>query len=374
MDALNNALARYPEIARLIGPAPETLASLHASWDRGATRSEMHPLVHLLLCPDDDAQRVRRLQMLEDGLAALALPEAELAPFRTRVNCEVPEAITKRQAEKDCTAALTELYLAGRFAVAGVRPRLVPADEDLGSTPDVEVAGADDPLTLEVRSVFGDENVDLDNDERSEAFHAWNPRADEVPDNIRGQATARIENEGTIKILEGDGHPLGEGTIAAQVKRLALRKSPYRQLRGRPNPVLVLSFWHAWGVTKSDCNNVNEHRRFGRTSGPLYAAAVGRTGDPLYVGHFAHSLPPEVQTVDGHLVRTDHLAGILYLFFDGTAALFANLRAAAPALDPDAVAAIEGAFGLSVIDQQPGSWSLRAPQSPGAACGRLIRP
>ena len=206
--------------------------------------------------------------------------------------------------------------------------------------------------------MFGDEDIDLENDERSEAFHSWDPRAGEVPANIRGSVTARIEDESTIKILESDDHPLGEGTIVQRVKRLALRKSPYYQLQGRSNPVLALSLWHSWGIGAKECNAVNASQGHGQSSGHLYAAAVGDKGDPLYERYINDFLPADEQTAAGHLVRTNHLGGLLYLFFDGTAAFFTNERAGAPTLDSEAIDAITQAFGLLAVNSERGRWSL----------------
>jgi hypothetical protein len=329
MDAIDEALGLYPEISRVIGPSPDATEKLRLSWERGAKRHERHPMVELLLNERDPS----RARALETGLRSLALPESELVSFRRRVNCEVPADVEKRSAEKDACAALTELYLAGRFSSAGFEAMLLPTSPK-GKSPDLEVATTPRPTTLEVQSVFGDDDVELLNDERTESFHAWDPSTP-APPPIKGRASARRVEGGYTKILESEGHPLGEGTLPQKIRRLASRKAkstpPYAQLSGRTNPILVLSFWHVWGVDAQFCNEVNASKSKEKFSGELYAAAVGIAGDPLYE-HFIPglSLPPDAQIVDGHLVRTNHLAGVLYLFFNGTAALFTNDRPSAP--------------------------------------------
>ncbi len=76
-------------------------------------------------------------------------------------------------------------------------------------------------------------------------------------------------------MLESSVSPLGAGNLGDRVGRLA-RKKPSRQLRGKQNSVLVLSFWHVWGVGREQCSPRVLPQGGDVFTGALFAAAYGR--------------------------------------------------------------------------------------------------
>jgi hypothetical protein len=82
------------------------------------------------------------------------------------------------------------------------------------------------------------------------------------------------------------------------------------------------------------------------TTGLFYAATYGRDGDTILSGDEfeGHARRPQPQTEDGILVRSRHVAAVLWLTYDGPAALLP--RAAAPTLSAEAIALVHDAFAI----------------------------
>lgn len=152
-----------------------------------------------------------------------------------------------------------------------------------------------------------------------------------------------------MKMLESSVSPLGAGSLGDRIGRLA-RKKPSRQLYGKHNSVLVLSFWHVWGVGSEQCSPLvlPEGDLF---TGALFAAAYGRRGDVVYEGcdpDEAGSFRGErsSQSVDGILQRSGSPCALVWLLQKDRPVVFENLDTRRAGLTEDARKLLERAFDL----------------------------
>src|SRR5258708_1385057 len=154
-------------------------------------------------------------------------------------------------------------------------------------------------------------------DERKRAFSSWTV-ATPPPEILRGRASGSVDAAGRgIKMLESSVSPLGAGNLGDRVGRLA-RKKPSRQLRGKQNSVLVLSFWHVWGVGREQCSPRVLPQGGDVFTGALFAAAYGRRGDTVYEGcdpdeSVAFRGDRSSQSDDGILQRANSLSALFCL-------------------------------------------------------------
>lgn len=305
---LNAALANYPQLTRLIQRVPKWEQTLLDAWNIGANAGEIHPLLHLLLGEDEEQRR----SDLETGLPELNLTDHVATDFARRI---VVETIAEH---RDSASALTELYVGGRLGAAGANVSFV--NRAAGTkTPDLTATRGGITVTLEVASGnVSDQDRDQDIAD-AKAFRAW-ARGSAPPVLKRGEASERLG--GSLRFLEKSVAPLGGGDLGAMVGRIASKKSD-DQLRGWPNPVLVRSFWHMFGVSRTWCCS-NGGTAEAPCTGLLYAATYGYEGDPIYEGETFDGEPISycTQRGDGILVRSQIVGAALWLFEKDLPVLF----------------------------------------------------
>lgn len=144
------------------------------------------------------------------------------------------------------------------------------------------------------------------------------------------------------------GRPNGDGYVAAKKVDRLIGKKGTRQLRGERNSVLVLSFWHQWGIFRRDCE-AHRHVKGALQTGLLYAATLGRAGDPVFGGEEfpGRPWPIEVQRCDGLLIGPNAPNAVVWLFQRSMPVIFENTRAP---LQGEARSTLLRAFGVSRKD------------------------
>ena len=298
-------LAAHPHVAALVRRTPLWAELLTEAHEIGARTTEIHPLVELLL-GDDEHDRLRDL---EAGLSRLRMSDDISANFSKRI---VNKDITT---QREAASALAELYVGGRLAAVGADVEFIPTQSWV--TPDIRATRNGVTVTVEMASV----NVsDTDRDADVADAHAFDAArgAKEQPILKRGEYS---EHDGGVRILAKTVAPMGAGDIAQRVQKLSKKKTD-KQLVGHPNPVLCLSFWHQFGVGRSDCLP-DSGRDGARWSGELYAATYGRAGDVLFQETFKdepHNQKKQLN--DGMLIASPILSAVLWIFKDDRPVLF----------------------------------------------------
>lgn len=194
---LQGRLRHYPAIGRLIDADEPKLILLNEARELGAALSEFHPLVELLF----GGNHRRRGRSLDRRIAALRLDERDRADFRRRI------LSPKRRAWRDSSAALTELFVGGSFALHGGETRFVSRSST--QTPDVRVSCGTTAMALEVASInVSDSDADAA-DELELDFHT-------VPEGARpdGLLKVHMRRWPGVRSLGRIVRPLGGGVAA----------------------------------------------------------------------------------------------------------------------------------------------------------------
>jgi hypothetical protein len=334
--AIEAALDRVPALSSIVLTVPDACERLERAREVGACSSEVHLGVELLLGDDEAGRRAA----LETGLGVLKLSEKERADFARRI------CVDHFPSFREATSALTELYVAGRFALVGASVRFLP--RAVRPTPDIVVRRGEIELTLEVHSTSVSDAIRSSETAKTEAFNAWPRHEQSPPASIVGEAQHHpSENGGYVRTLERHYAPLGEGHVGQIVDRLAGKKDGDRQLAGYPNGIQVMSLWHMWGpeISLAEPTTVH-HGDDTATTGLFYAATYGKNGDTILSGDEFEGCPrrSRTQTQDGILVRSRHVSAALWLTYDGAASLLR--RAVPPTICADALALVREAFSI----------------------------
>lgn len=326
MSEIQKALAACPAITRLVSAVPSYPAILDRAWNAYPRAGEVHPLIELLL---GDNARTRRHE-LEAGIASLVARGATLDDHARRV------VTASLASHDDATAALTELLVGGRFALAGSRVAFIPRR---GSpSHEFTAARAGTRIAVEVQSVMSPGTLRARHRGLRGVFFAQRGRR-RFSRELRGHAS---RGDG-VSMLALDDQPLGFGTISDQIRTLVGKKKARRQLGGTQNPVLVMSFWHKWGIGRAYCQRVMPSG----ATGVLYAATYGRRGDRLVEFDSANERWRErQQPTDGILSRSRSVAAVAWVFQAEAPVVFENLDRRQSALGAPARRLLLDAMGI----------------------------
>jgi hypothetical protein len=239
----------------------------------------------------------------------------------------------------EALGAMNELWAAATCAAAGAFIRFEATGP--GRTPDITGKIHEKEFTLEVTSlVLPDGQVSAGN-RLKHAFRGWK-KGKPVPKELHGHA----RDHGNVRMLQMGVSILGRGNIDGRVQTLAGKKTS-AQLKGRPNPVLVISGRHQWGISSQDCL---PRRQVGGGfhTGVCHAAVYGRKGDYLFDGEEFDGLGQEVvaQSGDGILRRSRSIAAVLFLFHDPKDVLLENLQVGAGFSDREVARFLVNAFDV----------------------------
>ena len=144
-----------------------------------------------------------------------------------------------------------------------------------------------------------------------------------MPKPIRGRAAEHLNDRDfsrSIRTLESAYAPL---IYADRVKALEVlvRNKSSKQLRNRPNAILVKSLWHRRWVERDEALPQYAAKNAGPTpqTGLLYAATYGKQGEPVLLGDEFGGKPnkPGQQPTDGLLTRSSTLAAVLWILHSG---------------------------------------------------------
>lgn len=302
---------RLPSVADLFGT--DEVEHLAAAWEAGNSRAFGHPLIELLLADGFE----EHAKTVDAGLARMrAQGDVDLTPHVHRLT--LPKATTTEFTE--ALGAVNELYVAAALAAAGARVVFVATGSE--RTPDICAEIGEERITLEVVTWGLPGGHVKDANRKKHAFDNWK-RGKPVPKDLEG--SARDHGDG-LRMLERSVPLLKGNTLAERVDALA-RKKDSSQLRDRPNPVLVISARHQWGVSASDCLPRQQFRG-GLYSGVCYASVYGRAGDYLFQGEEFDGKGQKVvlQLGDGILRRSTSTAAVLFLFNKGDDVVMENLQ------------------------------------------------
>lgn len=335
--AIEEALVGVPALSSIVLTIPDACDRLERAREVGINSSELHLAVELLLGDDEAGRR----ESLEAGLRVLKLTDEERTDFARRI------CVDRLDRFREATSALTELYVAGRFALVGASAKFIPRSNS--PTPDIAVRRGETELTLEVHSTSVSDAVRGSETARTEAFNSW-PRDEQSPPALIAGVAQHHPNpdgRGHVRTLVRHYAPLGEGHVGERVDRLARKKDGDRQLAGYPNAVQVMSLWHMWGPT-IDLATPAKFDRHDQTAttGTFFAATYGRAGDAILSGDEfeGHPRRAETQTQDGILIRSKHVAAVLWVTYECRAAVLP--RDGAPTLSADALALVREAFAI----------------------------
>jgi hypothetical protein len=305
---------------------PDYDTILDRAWKAHTRAGEAHPLIEVLL---GDNERTRRHE-LEAGIAALQSGGAVLDDYACRI-------VSASIAGFDCAiAALTELFVGGRFALARGRVRFIPR----GPSPSHEFTATRTGATIavEVQSVMSPGTLRAQHRDLRGKFIAQRGRKQFSPE-LRGHT---MKGKG-LSLLALSDQPLGSGTTADQIRNLVGKKKPGRQLKGAANSVLVMSFWHKWGIGRAYCQRIIPSG----TTGVLYAATYGRAGDSIVDFDTANERGRRMrQPTDGILVRSGSVAAVVWVFQAEAPVVFENLDRRRAALSTPARRLLLDAFGI----------------------------
>ncbi len=116
-----------------------------------------------------------------------------------------------------------------------------------GKTPDISGKIYGKEFTLEVTSLGLPAGQVSEGNRLKHAFQGWK-KGKPVPKDLHGHA----RDHGHVRMLEMGVSLLGDGNLDGRIQTLAGKKSS-AQLKGRPNPILVISGRHQWGISSQDC-------------------------------------------------------------------------------------------------------------------------
>jgi hypothetical protein len=229
-------------------------------------------------------------------------------------------AATTSDAFIQALGAINELHVAASLAAAGATVEFVGTGRH--GTPDISARIGDDTITFEVTTWGLPKRQVAAGNRMNYAFVHWK-RGRPVPSDLKGAA----HDSGSGSRMMEQRVSLLEGRTLPEKIRALVGKKEASQLRGRPNPVLVISARHQWGVSASDCLPRTDSRR-GICSGLCYAAVYGRRGDYLFEGEEFEGRGQEVssQLGDGILRKSASLAAVLFLFNKGPDVVLENLQ------------------------------------------------
>jgi hypothetical protein len=309
-EALRQRLA---SVSDLFGA--NEVAQLAAAWGAGPSRAFLHPLVEVLL---GDGFR-KHARVLASGLRLLREQDVDL---RTHVRRMTLPAATS-DAFIEALGAINELHVAASLAKAGATIRFVATGKQ--KTPDISAAFGSATATFEVTAWGLPQRQVASGNRMNHAFRHWK-RGGPVPRDLKGVA----HDYGNGSRMMEQGVSLLEGSTLAEKVRALIGKKASSQLQDRPNPVLVISARHQWGVSASDCLPRTDFRH-GIHSGLCYAAAYGRHDDYLFEGQEFEGSGQKVgiQLGDGILRRSASIAAVLFLFNRGPDVVLENLQSSA---------------------------------------------
>ena len=270
MDAnekrIERALAKsLPAIADLFGA--NEIARLAKAWEAGVSRAFFHPFIEALL---GDHHRPR-LPTLNAGLDAMRAYGNDLSGHVRRMTLKA----TNTAAFSQALGAMNELWAASSCAAAGATVSFHPTGPK--KTPDISARIYGEEFTLEVTTLgLPDAQVRTGN-QLNHDFRHWK-RGRPVPKSLQGFA----RDHGHVRMLSMPRGILGHGNTDEKVQTLVGKKTS-AQLKGHPNPVLVISGRHQWGMSAKDCLPRNCFNR-GFYTGVCHAAVYGRAGDYLFQG------------------------------------------------------------------------------------------
>lgn len=320
---LSDLQRELPHTAALLASRSSFADDLVTAWEHGATNSYSK---HLLLTLLWSMPRSSRTSMLDDAVRAIA-------PFLSSANVHGFARRITGIAFRDATAAITELLVAGLFAQAGATVTFVPCTGS--KTNDLVATRGGATVHVEIASLnISDEN------ERAETcvqrvLAAWPASDREIPQELRGRARQHLDpGGGFVRTCEHNVLPLGNGSAAKQIKRLAGKKDD-AQLRGkkddaqgRPqNKMLVNSFWHEFGVSRQLALPTFDGTAGGSHTGHVYAATYGVPGDPIFTGFRFddEDYPTEALRGPGILPRSKLLAAVAWIFHTEGPVVFERL-------------------------------------------------
>jgi len=324
MTRLDSALDACPSVRRLALAAPKALEKLVLAWNVGALSATFHPLIELIL---GDNHRMRR-HALEASVRTLEQAGVDLHGFAARVVTPDPKGFY------DAASALTELYVGGRLALVGAAVRFIQRTQQ--PTPDLEAKRNGSVLTMEVASLNSSSDLVAKNNDLLDKFRSWRV-GQPIPAELRGQAFEHRASGGSVRVLTYLDAPMGRGTPGQMAGRIAGKKDPGRQLGRWPNPVLVLSFWHKWGVSRRDCQPTYTEVDGSTSTGLLYAASYGSKGDAIlrcqeFEGDMVRATP---QSRDGVLKASRDLCALVWLFQEDAPVIWENTLPGATTLDTE---------------------------------------
>lgn len=317
MSANENAIAKalaknLPSVADLFGP--EEVSNLAKAWEDGISRAFPHPFIETLL---GDHYGPRRT-VLDAGMKLLRDQGNDLKSNVKRLTLKS----TNTAAFTGALGSMNELWAAATCAAAGAEMTFHATGP--GKTPDIggKIRGED--FTLEVTSLGLPTSQVSDGNRLKHDFRAWK-KGSPVPKTLRGHAS----DHGHVRTLQMGVSILGDGDIDARVQTLAGKKTS-AQLRGHPNPVLVISGRHQWGISSEDCLP-RRHFNGGFYTGVCHAATYGRKDDYLFAGEEFDGRGQEVvvQSKDGILRKSKTISAVLFLFHGPRDVLFENLQSSA---------------------------------------------
>ncbi len=289
---------------------PDDRLRLADAWERGAASySTPHPAIDILLGEQIPAELI---MVLDEGLARMLSQGTDLRPIIERFINERDFRLAR--------GAANELWALSHLAAAGGVVQLEDP-KAAGKKPEATVMFDDEVVTLEVVGLNGDHRRERENNNLAHMFNKW-PRGKRPSPPLHGH----VRDGGQVRILEMHVPVICDGDHVAKVDALSAIKDA-SQLRGRPNPILVISARHQWGFFAADCQPTRTMR--GRIyTGIGYAAMYGRAGDYLFAGEEfdGRGYDVGVQKQDGLLRRSRTLAAVVFLFQDGNAVVFENLQ------------------------------------------------